>query len=231
VLHAEAALLLPGDDRRPLRCRDVSPATAGDVALATLREGLELVCHEERLGVGLHLPVPLSAMRYSSARFRFLQALKSLAPEVRRFLLLELTELPEGLPQSAMTELVTALAPYGRAVLARSENPSADVLGWRGCGLSGVSLDCHGLDPGDRTVQARLAAFAKQVSAIAPACVAYRLPTRCVMLSAWGAGFTHLSGPGVLAQEIEPRGVRLSPIELYEPCGVVGAPARQAEAS
>ena len=100
--------------------------------------------------VALHAPLPWNAMTYSTTRYRLLHALRDSPPQVRRFLILEITDLSAGLPQSRLTEVVSMLAPYCRAVLARAPSDSHDVRAWRGCGLSGVTLDCRSFDASDR---------------------------------------------------------------------------------
>jgi hypothetical protein len=179
---------------RMVRAGELSPNMAGEAACSLIEYAVELIGHRG-VRVALHVPLSLNAITYSSSRYRLLHTLRDVSPAVRKFLILELTDLEEGLPQSRVTELVSVLAPHCRAVLARAPGETMDVRAWRGCGLSGVTLDCGHLDRGDRAAQSRLASFAGHAAGATMACVAYGLPSRSLMLAAWAAGFTHVGGP------------------------------------
>lgn len=190
---------------------------AGEVALRAL------MAAEERLGgeaesqrVGLHVPLPLGALACSGPRYRILHALRDLPEPMRRYLLLELVDLPVGFPQGRMAELVAMLAPHVRGVIARAPSLDADVTRWRGSGLSGVSLDGAGLDPGGREIPARLSRFAKDVRHIGPACMAYGFDANCLLMAAWAAGFSHLAGPAVSRRAEEFLARRFAAADLYQ---------------
>ena len=208
--------LTVGDEpERPATCGELSAPLAAEVAIGGLNFAVDLI-GGAGVKVALHAPLPWNAMTYSTSRYRLLQVLRHIAPDVRRFLVLEITELSDGLPQSRLTELVSMLAPYGRAVLARATSDATDVRAWRGCGLSGVTLDCRNLDASDRKAQKRLEVFARRASEATLACVGYGLPASNLMLAAWASGFTHLGGPMLTGEVAEPKGVvRLQPVDLF----------------
>lgn len=213
-LQADLTLLPEDGPPRTPRPGEVSALLAGEATLRVLEHA------EQRLvsgvSAGLHVPVPLSAVSYSTSRYRLLRALQALAPGVRRFLMLELVDLQAGLPQSRLSELAAMLNPFCRAVLARAPSPYIDLKGWRRCGLGGVTLDCAGMEADDRQAALRLSAFAATAELAAPACIAYGVRSRAVMLAAWGAGFTHVSGPAVTAPPGDAlQGVRLAPEDIY----------------
>ena len=166
--------------------------------------------------MALHAPLPWHAMAYSTSRYRILQALREIPGEVRRFLVLEITDLSGGLPQSRLAEQVAIVAPYARAVLARAPSDLTDVRGWRGCGLNGVTLDCDHLDAGDRKVQKRLEVFATRAAEASLACVGYGLPATSLMIAAWASGFTHLGGPSLTEEVAKPKTVvRVQPADIF----------------
>jgi hypothetical protein len=92
-------------------------------------------------------------------------------------------------------------------VLARAPSEDHDVRAWRGCGLSGVTLDCRDFDASDRKGLKRLAIFAQRAAEASVACVGYGLPATNLMLAAWAAGFTHLGGPALSEEVAEPKAV------------------------
>lgn len=212
---------------RPAECGELSPTLAGEVAASGLAFAAELI-GEAGIQVALHAPLSLNALTYSASRYRLLHTLRELEPQVRRFLILEITDLSEGLPQSRLTELVAMLSPFCRAVLARAPSEMADVRAWRGCGLSGVTLDCRRLEATDRDAQHRLATFVRRAAEASTACVGYGLPTSSLMLAAWASGFTHLGGPALSEEIPGPKTVvRLQPTELFAPKPGADAPAAQ----
>jgi hypothetical protein len=190
---------------RAVTCGELTPVLAGEVAVSGLNFAVDLI--KSGVQVALHAPIPWNAVTYSTTRYRLLHALRDIPPQVRRFLILEITDLSAGLPQSRLTEVVSMLAPYCRAVLARAPSEAHDARAWRGCGLSGVTLDCRGFDAGDRKGQQRLAIFAERAADTSIACVGYGLPATNLMLAAWAAGFTHLGGPALSEEVTEPKAV------------------------
>jgi hypothetical protein len=203
------------EPQRPVTCGELSPMLAGEVGISGLTFATELI-ERDGVRVALHAPLPCNALTYSTSRYRLLHALRDISPQVRRFLILEITELSGGLPQGRLAELVSMLSPYCRAVLARAPSEAADIRAWRGCGLNGLTLDCRDLDPADRSVQHRLGVFAQRAAEASLACVGYGLPASSLMLAAWAAGFTHLGGPALSEEVATPKAVvRLQAEELF----------------
>ena len=210
--------LAVGDEApRPVECKDLPAHLAGEVATNGVDYAAKLL-REAGAQVALHAPLPLNAVTYSTSRLRLLQLLRDLEADVRRFLILEITELSGGFPQGRLTEVVGMLSPYCRAVLARAPSEGADVRAWRGCGLNGVTLECGSLDPTDRRAQQRLAVFARRAAEGSLACVGYGLPSSSLMLAAWASGFTHIGGVAFTGDLAVPKAMkRLEPSDLFAP--------------
>jgi hypothetical protein len=201
----------------PVATAALPPLLASEVA----RSSLAFAAHHMGAGcdggepIAMHVPVPLSALALTAGRYPLLHVLRDLSPDVRRLLVLELTDVPDGVPQSRLAEAVSMLAPHARAVLARAPSDGADLLQWRRCGLHGITLDCSMLDAADRSVLTRLGAFARSALAMAPACVGYSLDAMSLLVSAWGAGFTHLGGAAVTTEVTRLAAIRLPSRDLY----------------
>ena len=210
--------LTVGDEpTRPVECRDLPAHLAAEVAINGLEYAAKLL-GDHGVQVALHAPLPLNSITYSTSRFRLLHVLRDLTAPVRRFLILEVTEVAGGFPQGRLTEIVSMVSPYCRAVLARAPSEATDIRAWRGCGLNGVTLDCASLDPTDRKAQPRLAQFARRAAEGSLACVGYGLPSRSLMMAAWASGFTHLGGVALADEVAVPRGMkRLEPADLFAP--------------
>lgn len=215
LLRPSISLSAVGMPSRVVRDRELSPNMAGEAAIATIIYAAELI-GERGVQVALHAPVALKAISFSASRFQILNALHALPDRVRRFLILEIVAIPEGLPQSRLIEVAGMLSPHCRAVLARAPSELTDVRSWRGCGVSGVTVDCGHLDPADKGVQSRLSAFGRRAADATLSCVAYGLPTRSLMVAAWASGFTHLGGHLLSAGVGAPEAVlRFRPADLY----------------
>ncbi|WP_293678457.1 hypothetical protein [uncultured Phenylobacterium sp.] len=213
LLQPTVAFARPGQAPRHGSMSDLTPGMAADVCLHSLRYGLDAAASQDA-PVAFHLGVPLAAMTYSSSRYRILEALRQLEAPIRRFLILELEQLPEGFPPGRLAELASMMAPYGRAVLARAANETCDITGWRRCGLSGVSLDTTHIGADDRGAQVRLARFAASAADVARECVAYGLGSRSLLLAAWSAGFTHLAGEAIRGVIERPAAARVLPQDV-----------------
>jgi hypothetical protein len=215
VLRPAMWLTVGAEPERPATCGELTAALAAEVAIGGLNFAADLI-GGSGAKVALHAPLPWHAMTYSTSRYRLLQALRDIPADVRRFLVLEITELSEGLPQSRLAEQVAMVAPYARAVLARAPSARTDVRAWRGCGLNGVTLDCHDLDAADRKIQTRLEVFASRAADVPLACVGYGLPATSLMMAAWASGFTHLGGPPLTEGLAEPKAmVRVQPADIF----------------
>lgn len=215
LLRPEVRVAKPREELRAPRRGEMSPNLSAEVAAAVLSHAANLIACEG-VRVALHIPVPLSALTYSTSRYRLLHALKDMDAAVRQYLILEITELADGLPQGRLAELVGMLSPHARAVLARAPSEVSDLSLWRRCGLKGVTLDCSHLQSSDRNVQFRLSRFAQASSEVARACVGYGLQDRSLLFAAWASGFTHVSGPALWAEIGEPStALRLGPVDLF----------------
>lgn len=167
----------------------------------------------------LHIPLPLNVLTVSQSRYPILKALREIDPAARALLILELTDLPSGLPQSRMVETVSMVKGLGRAVLARVATLDIDLGPWRRCGLNGVALDGYELQRSDTTVAKRLADFVQQAHLVAEAVVCHRLSSRSLILAAWAAGFTHVSGSALTEEVGGVRGaLRVHASDLYREC-------------
>ncbi len=196
---------------------DLSPMAAAEVARSSLTIAAEqlVACCAAGAPVALHVPIPIGALTVQTGRHGLISTLKGLPREARRLLVLELTDVADGVPQGRLSEAIAMLTPHARAILARAPNEWANLVQWRRCGLNGITLDCSAIEASDRQAQSRLSSFARNVLSFAPACVGYSLRETSLLVSAWAAGFTHVGGDAVSRRVSELAGVRLPPAELY----------------
>ena len=74
-------------------------------------------------------------------------------------LIFELVELPEGIPQSRLVDLVSGLRPYSRAVIARFPLEQKSFTSFRQAGLHAVGIDVYGSREPERHLMAKLDTF------------------------------------------------------------------------
>ena len=204
---------------------DRAPAvTAQDVTASPVARHILLVEDDDVLRQQVQRQLTRLGYRVTACE----DALNDLPEDVRKLLALDLCGYSDGIPHSRMSELVTALAPTCRAVLARAPSLTFKTQDWRGCRLSGISLDCSGLDPGDTQLLARLASFAQDASGVSKTIIGHSLPDRSSTLAALAAGFSHLSGKPIHPDLQRPDAVRWTPSDLYREGNEAAAEASDA---
>lgn len=199
----------------PSRPAEMSPALAAEIAVGVIDRAIQRLAGGPPQ-IALHLPIPLPALALGAPRDRVLPALQRVPAGLRDLLVLEISEIPEGVSPGELSEAVSLLAPYARAVLGRAAAESVDPAAWSGCGLQGVSLDCRHLSTGDREALGKLTRFVESAQAVGGPCVAYGLRSRPLLMAAWAAGCTHLSGSAVSVNDLPgPGAVSFQPRDLF----------------
>lgn len=164
----------------------------------------------------LHLPCGYETLANSRTRQRFLETVKRLSPELRRYVAFELTDLPVGIPQSRISTLVAILKPFGRGVLAKVRPNRSELLTFHGCGLGGLTLDLQELDLREDEMFERIALFRDLGHLACDRLIAYGVTTRSLAIACWALGLTHMSGSAVAPVVAIPRQMhRFSARDLY----------------
>jgi hypothetical protein len=203
-----------GDGKRTYWGLGLPGPVAGAAALQSINYALELL-RSGKLMAAVHAPVFLEALAHSNSRYALLRALKQTDLNIRRFLVLELVNIPKGFPPSRMVEVVGLLMPYARIILARVPDETTRPALWRSCGLGGVTLDCSQIQPSDRGALTRLSSFAASAAGVGPGIVGFGLRSRGLLLSAWAAGFSHVSGPALETEIGAMVGQKFAASQLY----------------
>ena len=161
----------------------------------------------------------MNALSYSGTRTAVLSELRRLVKERRRDrLIIELSHVPEGVPQSRLSEVIAQVRAYARGVLVRAPSLGADVSVWSRCGAVGVIHEVHS-DAPRASEKATLAALPGAVERARQAGLSaglYGVQSGSVALSAWSSGFTHLSGDHITARlGSDPVAQRFTVMDLY----------------
>lgn len=91
----------------------------------------------------LWLPLSFEMMSAPVSRMEIAAALRELPGELRPYLMFEIENLPYGVPQSRLSELVGALKPFGRGVVAQLPARTANYSAYLGAGLHGIGLSLN----------------------------------------------------------------------------------------
>jgi hypothetical protein len=165
----------------------------------------------------LHVPIHHASLGTAASRQLVLAALERLQPVASSSIVVVLTGLESGAPNSQIVALTSALARRCRAVLALAPDLDCRVDRWRDAGLAGVVVDLNVLDKAnERASIKRMTEFAARFKGVAPALLAYAVPNTAVLLAAWSVGFTHVGGELIEKYSdglLQP--LRLNPIDLY----------------
>jgi hypothetical protein len=196
----------------------LNPDELTAIDLAAVKHGLETLTylfHKQSRFI-LHLPCSYETLASSRARPGFLNAIKSFAPELRRYIAFELHDLPTGVPQSRLSTLVTMLNPFGRGVIACVHAPRAGSFSVRGCGLLGTAVELDPVGLPEAEVFVRIGNFRERAHMAGDQLIAYGVNTKSLVMACWSMGLTHVSGEAIAPACAMPYQMsRFRPADLY----------------
>ena len=164
----------------------------------------------------LHIPCTYETLANTRARARFLELIKKLSPDQRRYVVYELTDLPIGVPQSRISDFAAMLRPFGRGVIAIARPNRSELLTFQGCGLQGLALDLDELQMRENEMFERIGLFRDIGQMAGDQLIAYGVTSRSLAIACWALGLSHMSGPVVAPPVPIPRQIhRFSARDLY----------------
>jgi hypothetical protein len=179
-------------------------------AAAVIRDG-----QAEGHAFALYVPIHFRCLRSPSCRSEMARRLPAFS-DIRRFLVFSIVGVPDGAPKGVLADAISALRPHGLAVLMQPSAMNEEVKRWPGLGLSGVTYDFIGEAQTGAEVLNRTKAFGAFCNGVATALIGHAISTRPMLLAAWGAGFTHISGAPITDKVPEVRAaVRFVPADIY----------------
>jgi EAL domain-containing protein (putative c-di-GMP-specific phosphodiesterase class I) len=142
----------------------------------------------------LTVPIHFESVASSGRRSILLeQCKKHLAPHQKR-IVVELTNLPEGIPQSRLQELIQALKPFARAVMARFDSLHRDFAGFKNIGLHAVGVDLYDDRRSEVPIIRELEGFAEQASKYGLHTYVHGVRTISLTTAAICAGIDYVDG-------------------------------------
>jgi hypothetical protein len=196
---------------------DIGLQDALAIDLAMLKDAAGLIRDGEAAGTtfALHIPVHFRCLRSLSCRSEFARLLPLFA-DIRKYLVFCIVGVPDGAPKGLLAEAISALRPHGSGVIMRAGSLNMEVQRWQGLGLSGVSYDFIDELQGSAEVIDRIKQFGAASVGTATALIGHAISNRPLLLAAWAAGFTHISGAPISEKIPETRAaIRFPATKIY----------------
>lgn len=171
----------------------------------------------------IFVPVPYDVLSAPPARMEFLSSCRALKCELRPSMVFEIATLAAGIPKHRLAEIVSAIQPFARAVIARSAPRNRSLKDYGGTGLKALGFDLTG-SHADESDICRLCEAGKRLGM--PSYFGNVLSER-TLDQAVTLGAQWISGPAIGAPVNEPAPpVRLTMDailqSLQQPMGAVG---------
>jgi hypothetical protein len=171
------------------------------------------------LGVKALLSLPVHIETLTTLRHRMAYTAlcrKHLAPHADR-IIFELVELPEGVPQSRLIDLVTVLRPFSRAVIARFPLERQNFAFFHLAGLHAVGADIYHCGIKEDVLMEKLDAFVDHASREGLKTYVHGLHSISLTTAAVTSGFDYIDGYSVSSVvEVPQRPLRYDLRQLYQ---------------
>lgn len=122
-----------------------------ELAQAISRIGEATRCLTAHLAAGerfmMWLPLPYDVMSSAVGRMEIAGVCRNLSSDLRPYLIFEICDLPQGVPQSRLSELVGSMRPFCRGVAAQVPLHTANYSAYLGAGLQAIGLSVAGCVP------------------------------------------------------------------------------------
>lgn len=142
-------------------------------------------------------PVHFETLATRKSRQEYLEVYRTVPDAMRQLLILELEGLPEGVPQSRLLDVTTAIRPVCRRFVFRVAPEFRNFGALAGMGTDGVGLNLAGSPADDTRRIATLNAFAAEAAKVRLRCYVHGLSSRAQALAALVAGFEWIDGEAV----------------------------------
>ncbi len=167
----------------------------------------------------LVLPVHFETLAAAAHRRRYAQKLAELAGDSANLLIVEVTGLPSGVPQSRIVELIAPLRPHCRRVSTRLRAETVDFAPFRGAGVLTVGCDVGSRFGAEPLIIQHLGRFSRGAQKAGFGTIyVCGVPSLSMATAAIGAGFGFVSGIGVAKPVPRPeRVLDFTLLDLYRP--------------
>jgi hypothetical protein len=122
---------------------ELKPQCRAEVELSCLQQGVASLTRHLKRGERFMMAFQVCYETLSShiGRVRFTDACRELPSDFRQYLIIQLTDVPSGVPQSRMSDLVTSIKPYVKAVMSEIPDCSRSYTDYGGIGLHAIGMN------------------------------------------------------------------------------------------
>jgi hypothetical protein len=190
---------LPGHDMGENLGHDALAKLALSLAISRVTEATKTLARHLRSGDRflMWIPIPYDILTSPVGRMEVASVCRNLAAELRPYLHFEISDLPHGVPQSRLSELVGSLNPFCRGVAAQLPARIANYGAYLGVGLRAIGLSLgsfrkNGAEMGGELIRLSEAAKKQRVMSFA-----FDVPTGESLVWARNLGINLLSGSAI----------------------------------
>lgn len=176
-----------------------------------------LVCDKRRLLVTM--PVQFETLVAAAYRRRYIAALQArLGSEAASLLVIELVDVPDGVPQARLLEISSPLRVHARAVIAQLRPDTTEFGQFAGSRIAAVGCDIGRHGGSELVLMQQMGRFSRAATKVGIATYLRGVRSLSLAAAALGVGFAHVDGD-VIAPPVDlPQGVlEFNLFDLYSP--------------
>jgi hypothetical protein len=160
---APSRLALKSDPLVELTLGDLKPQARAEVEISCLQQGVAALTEHLKRGERFMMAFQVCYDTLSShiGRVQFTDAFRELPSEFRQYLIIQLTEVPSGVPHSRLSDLVIAVKPYAKAVMSEIPDFWRNHADYGGLGLQAIGMN---FDQSRLTRQQKADALGKMIA-------------------------------------------------------------------
>jgi hypothetical protein len=211
-----------GNTRQDTKAKFETMCTVSRIRFATSTLSRRLAAGERFL---VWIPVSYEMLGSPVGRMEIAAICRGLSSELRPYLIFEIGDLPHGVPQSRMSELVGSLRPFCRGVVAQLPAGIANYGAYAGAGLNAIGLSfavgIGGAEMGSELLKLCLVAKKQRIMSFA-----LDVSSEDLLLAARAEGVNFLSSPLIGASQSMP-----APISRLLACDIAKAAAEHSVAA
>lgn len=163
----------------------------------------------------LSLPVHYETLATPSRRRDFAGlCTRQFGPAGGQRVIFELAGLPQGVPQSQLVELVAALRPHSKAVLARLAPEQTALPAYREAGIHAVGIDIYSAADAEDVLFPKLDAFVTAAAQAGLKTYCHGIRTLSLYSAAIAAGFDYIDGHAITHAVESPKKALHYPLDL-----------------
>lgn len=203
---------------------DLTARTHAVIAQQSLCYANELLQAPQNQGIALSVPLALDAFAHSASRIAVAGKFRSISADIRRRLLIELTEVPRDVILGRVVEAAAQVKPFVRRVTIRIPSSAPNFTDWERSGADGLVVDL-----GEWALQGRvelrlanLVRYTRRAGMFA-AVDGVRDPDMAALAQA--SGVAEIAGDFIvhaLGEELRPRPFRLADVPMSQRAGIPG---------